>query len=256
MIDSKRAATIEALLAKAETTTPEEAEALTAKAEALMIKYGIEQAALDAARKAKGGKPEEIVKRGIEFAGQYRDTLVTGAWHVAKAMSGGTVDGYRTTNRWRWKTESAKTEKISVLTLVGFESDVAQAERLIESLVLQSIVARDTWWKSRDSWWMTSWEKFVERRSFVAGFFQGAANRLREERQKAVQEARESTPGAGLALRDRKAAVADEMSSMGLRKARGGDRAWGSDGGSAGRAAGRRANVGTTGIGGSRKALA
>lgn len=42
-MNDRKADVIDALLAKAESTTsPEEAEALTAKAEALMLKYGIE----------------------------------------------------------------------------------------------------------------------------------------------------------------------------------------------------------------------
>lgn len=250
----KRIATIEALLAKAETTTPEEAEALTAKAEALIIKYGIEQASIDAARKAKGGKPEEIVKKSLPFGGRFADTLVTGGWRVAKAMSGGTVDGYRIPNTVRY--ENGKRIKGTTLVLIGFESDVEQAERLIESLVLQSVVARDAWWKTeRDAtYWCSEWEKFVERRSFVAGFFDGAADRLKQEREVAERDATDSEPGTAIALRDRKSAVKDELSKMGLRKGRG-QSSYGANGTSAGHRAGRSANVGTTGVGGTRRAI-
>lgn len=246
--------TIEALLAKAESTTPEEAEALMAKAEALMIKYNIEQVTIEAARKGKGGKPEEIVKRRMDFSGRYRDTLVTGGWYIAKAMSGETVQGYRSQS-YRYN-DNGNTEKVSTLVLVGFESDVQQAERLIESLVLQSVVARDTWWKTYDDKaWQTEWQKFVERRSFVTGFFSGAADRLRQEREVAERDAREATPGTEVALRDRKAAVDDYMSGLGLRGRRG-NSASGRNGDRAGRAAGRSANVGTTSMGGQRRALA
>ena len=250
----KRIQTIEALLAKAETTTPEEAEALTAKAEALIIKYGIEQAAIDAARKNKGGKPEEISKVRIEFEGRYKDTLVTGGWQVAKAMSGGTVDGYRVPgNKYN---DAGRWVKTSTRVLVGFESDLKQAERMIESLVLQSVVARDTWWKKNidEFYWDREWQKFVERRSFVAGFFNGAADRLRQEREVAERDAVASEPGTAIALRDRKSEVKDYLSKMGLRQGRG-QRSHGYAGNSAGQRAGRSANVGTTGVGGQRKAL-
>lgn len=50
------------LLNKAERTTPEEAEALTAAAEKLMLKYGIEQAHIDAKRRAAGDKDRAVTR--------------------------------------------------------------------------------------------------------------------------------------------------------------------------------------------------
>jgi len=59
------------LLAKAERTTPEEAEALTEHAERLMVKYGVEQALLDERRARLGQTREEIVQERMLFTGTY-----------------------------------------------------------------------------------------------------------------------------------------------------------------------------------------
>ncbi len=245
-MNDRKMGVIEALLAKAESTTPEEAEALTAKAEALMIKYGIE-AAVIAARRASGtGEPEQIVTRTLTFAaGRYATSLMQGSYAVALAMSGGSVNAYRTT--WRKSIE---------LVLVGFSDDLDQAELLINSLGLQAIVARDAWWKSYPSRkWLTQQEGFVERRSFIEQFFRGAAARLKQERVIAETEAIDNEPGTAVALRDRKAAVDAHLMAMGLRKGRGGSRSYGSAGGNAGYRAGQSANVGTRGVGAGYRAV-
>lgn len=245
-MSDRKADVIEALLAKAESTTsPEEAEALTAKAEALMLKYGIEAAVIAAKRASGKGEPEKIVKREVVFTGRYASSLVTGGYWVALAMSGGTVSGYRIKRR----------KDTIALVLVGFESDVDQAERLIQSLAIQAIVARDAWWKTYTyGTWLTEWEKFVEKRSFVKQFFAGASDRLKREYAVAVRESQAGEPGTAVALVDRKAAVDQHMAGLNLGK-RGGDRVGGRAGGQAGHRAGLNANVGTTAVGGSRRAV-
>ena len=76
------------LLAKAEQTTPEEAEALTEHAERLMVKYGIEQARIDERRARLGQTQEEIVKERMLFTGAYARHARTRrrdrarAWHT------------------------------------------------------------------------------------------------------------------------------------------------------------------------------
>jgi hypothetical protein len=244
-MSDRKVSVIDALLAKAESTTsPEEAEALTAKAEALMVKYGIEAAVLAAKRASSKGEPEKIVKREVLFEGRYASSLVTGGYWIALAMSGGAVSGYR-----------VKRRKNMALVLVGFEGDVDQAERLIQSLAIQAIVARDAWWKTYTyGQWLTEWEKFVEKRSFVKQFFGGAADRIKREYAVAVRESQAGEPGTAVALVDRKAAVDNHMAGLKLGK-RGGDRVGGRAGGQAGHRAGLSANVGTTAVGGSRAAV-
>src|SRR5690554_6811468 len=101
------------LLAKAESTTPEEAEALTEHAERLMVKYGIEQARLDTRRAEAGRTREEIIQDRMLFAGAYaRDIRELGAG-IALAL--GAI-------RPMYGDASGGT-----LYLVGFASDVQQA---------------------------------------------------------------------------------------------------------------------------------
>jgi len=125
------------LLAKAESTTPEEAEALTEHAERLMLRHGIEQATVAAARRGQQVRPEEIVEQRIPFTGVYGRALVT----LGSAVAGeyGTVRTYYLQVRGATST---------TLVLVGHESDVRAVETLVTSLVLQGRVALDRWWRT------------------------------------------------------------------------------------------------------------
>lgn len=57
------------LLAKAEQTTPREAEALTEHAERLMVKHGIDQALIDEKRARRGQATEPIVTEAVLLSG-------------------------------------------------------------------------------------------------------------------------------------------------------------------------------------------
>src|SRR5690606_28072842 len=121
------------LLAKAESTTPEEAEALTAHAERLMVKYMIDQATIDARRAREGKSHEQIVTAIIVFEGMYRDSLMEMGSKVVWAL--GSMRPLR--SKMRLQTH---------LHIVGFESDVRQAETLIRSLHVQCLLALTPWW--------------------------------------------------------------------------------------------------------------
>src|SRR5688572_5573226 len=58
------------LLAKAESTTPEEAEALTAKATELMMRWSIDEAVIEA-RRVGAGKVDQVVEKKIWVSGIY-----------------------------------------------------------------------------------------------------------------------------------------------------------------------------------------
>ena len=233
------------LLAKAESTTPEEAEALTAAAERLMLKYSIDQAMIDQRRAAGGQKSEEaIVTKKIYFTGIYAGGFVMMGHYVASAAG-----NLRTLKSKGYDPTTGK--KAETLWVIGFESDVQQMETLILSLQLQAMTAMSKWWKSHKDEIHQS-RGYIERRSFIISFGAGAGERIKLAHKDVVKEA---GTGAELAVIDRKKKIDQWMDqNMSTSKGRGGLSA-GVRGSNAGRAAGRNANTGGSSLGGSRKAL-
>lgn len=194
------------LLAKAESTTPEEAEALTEHAERLMVKYGIEQAMLDAKRDGADELREEIIQERMLFTGVYaRDMRELGAGvglalGSIRPLYGDDANG-------------------GILYLVGFESDVRQAKLLIASLEVQAMIAMRTWWKlERDLYQRHSESMRRRARSgFVRGFGIGAAERIRETRHTVIEEA---SSGTELVLVSRSARVDEHLGGIPTKRAR------------------------------------
>lgn len=217
------------LLAKAESTTPEEAEALTEHAERLMVKYGIEQARLDAKRGENGQTREEIVQERMPFTGSYaRDLRELGAG-VAFAL--GTL-----------RPMYADASNGGILYLVGFASDVRQAMILIKSLEVQAMIAMRTWWRGQRELYRHHPES-VKRRArsgFVRGFGIGATERIRDSRRVIVDE---SGSGTELVLASRKDQVDAFFDDIPTKRAR---TRQGADVGAfvQGRQLGREANTG------------
>lgn len=191
---------IEKLLAKAESTTPEEAEALTEHAERLMLKYGIDQAQVDERRRRQGQPPEEIVQERIVFTGTYaRDfrelgtgiALALGAVHPLHADRGAG----------------------SILYLVGHVSDVAQVRRLTASLEVQAKVAMRAWWaEHREGYHSCSEsERRRARSGFLRGFAAGAVGRLAEARRAVWEDVGDGTALVLASRRDRVDAAVDRI---------------------------------------------
>lgn len=195
------------LLAKAESTTPEEAEALTEHAERLMLKYGIEQARIDEQRARRGEAQEDIVNERMLFTGAYaRDIRELGA-NIALALGSlhplygtGAAGG-------------------SALYFVGFTSDVEQAKLLTASLQVQAMLAMREWWsiERHRCWTATDSDKRRARSSFIRGFGAGAAERIRENRQRLIDE---SGAGTDLMLVSRQDLVTAAVNAMPTRTAR------------------------------------
>ena len=117
---------IRGLLAKAEATDyPEEAEALSAKAQELMARHSIDEALLDGADGSPGGPAggPSAVRIGIE-----------GPYEQAKALL---LDAVAAANRCQavWAAD------VGFSTLVGFAPDLEAAEMLYTSLLLQATAA-------------------------------------------------------------------------------------------------------------------
>lgn len=224
------------LLAKAESTTPEEAEALTEAAEKLMVRHGITQAMIDA-RRATSSEPEEIVVQTLRFTGDHCRGMHDMAVEVAFAF--GTVRLMSSGRARAWQR----------LDIIGYESDVEQINLLITSLQLQAAVAMRSWLKGdRRHQSLTQAERRRAKHSFLLGFGLGARERISRATQEVVSE----TPGSELALRDRKSVVDEWVDGfygkVGKRNPSTG-LGYGIDDG---RSAGAQANTGDRAIGGHR----
>ncbi|MEV5599236.1 DUF2786 domain-containing protein [Streptomyces sp. NPDC052496] len=121
---------IRGLLAKAEATDyPEEAEALSAKAQELMARHSIDAALLDAAGAGTGATSPRLspspsaIRIGIE-----------GPYEQAKALL---LDAVAAANRC----QAVWSGDVGFSTLIGFEADLEAAELLYTSLLLQATTA-------------------------------------------------------------------------------------------------------------------
>lgn len=231
-MSDKKIDLIAQMLAKAESTTPEEAESLLEAAAKLMSKYMIDQAVIDERRAKQGKASEKIVEERLDFTGAYRGELLHMASVVIYAL--GTLRGMQYTGG---------KGKVFSYWIVGFESDVAQAKLLINSLQIQAAVAVRAWWKENkdDYAFQSGYLQEKARRSFVHGFGSGASMRIRENRQQVVQE---ESKGTDIVLVSRKARVDEFMDQKTLGKARGRN-ATGNDWAAVkGHAAGKQANTG------------
>lgn len=236
-------AKIAGLLAKAERTdNPQEAEAYSAKAERLMVKWNIDAAMVAEAAHGQQPKPEAIVHKRIITGGvTYGMGYLMLGYHTVLGM--GTMDAYRT-----------RTGNKHVLVIVGYESDVDRANMLVTSLMLQAQTAQRAWWRTlEDKQYLTKRESEREKREFLAAFGRAVKGRLVETRMD-EDAAQASTGGTELVVRSRRQRVEDYMAEEHphMRKAQG-PQAGSSVSRRAGRAAGEKANLGQTGISGGAK---
>ncbi|MGV0769435.1 DUF2786 domain-containing protein [Mycobacterium syngnathidarum] len=117
--DAKALGRVRGLLAKAEATQfPEEAEALSAKAQELMSRYSLHHAIRD----HELGRPAEAVARRIWIDGPYAGAKTVLVQAVAEA------------NRCR----AVWAEKLGFVTVVGADSDLELVELLAASLLVQA----------------------------------------------------------------------------------------------------------------------
>lgn len=236
-------ATIAGLLNKAENeaATPEEAEALSRKAEELMVKWGISDAMLAAKRGGQNMRPEKIVERMHTIHHRYYQAEVMLVHNIALGM--GTVkvlkrDLYNHTSH---------------LYLIGYESDLDRVEMLWHSLWLQANTALKKWWKDYKAtpegrYRSKSSEVFKDRREFLFGFGTRVRTRLRDMYRKEEQS---GEPGTALALVDRGKQVDAEVERMHgqLRSGRGFNASGSYAGRAAGHEAGSRADLGNRNVG-------
>jgi hypothetical protein len=237
------------LLKKAESTTPEEAEALTAQAARLAARHGVDAAAVlaEAKREGRSVLDEPIIVRRITFRGAYREAHLLLVHSVAQAMGLQTV---------RTAYGAAKVHQLAV---VGHESDVDLAEDIGHSLIEQGERAYKVWRKGGD-WeaqslilFGTAWEKYKAKRAFLVNFGAGAGERIKANR--LTVEAEVAGTSTELVLIDRSLAVKQAVGEHfpKTRKSRGIDAS--GVAGMRGREAGRNADTGDTRIGGGARAI-
>jgi hypothetical protein len=176
-------ARIRALLAKAEATTyPEEAEALTAKAQELMARHSIDTAAAAPAPGTAAGTPSAC-RIGVDPP-----------YETAKAIL---LDAVATANRCR----AVWNEDLGFATVVGYESDLEAVELLHTSLLVQGTAALTVAEAAQRAGGRRRTKTF--RQSFLLAY----ASRL-GERLTAVTEAVPVAPGLLPVLATREVAVA------------------------------------------------
>lgn len=180
---------VRSLLAKAESTTyPDEAEALTAKAQQLMDRHAIDRAMLAAA----GGGGATPVGRTLLVESPYARPKFQLLTELARA------------NRCRAVLDTGS----GVATVVGFPDDQATVELLYTSLLVQgtrAMLQAGTSARTRSR---------AYRQAFLVAFASRIGQRLRQAAEATVSEA-VRTHGDGLlpVLASREVAVEDELAS-------------------------------------------
>ncbi|MGW2015447.1 DUF2786 domain-containing protein [Streptomyces sp. NPDC001927] len=180
---------VRALLAKAEATGyPEEAEALTAKAQELMARHSLDEAAL-ASRTPSGDVPGAI-RIGVEPP-----------YEQAKAIL---LDAVATANHCR----AVWNEPYGFSTVVGFEADLDPVELLYTSLLVQGTAAMTRAEAEQRAGGRKRTKSF--RQSFLLAY----ANRLGTRLAATARRVTAEEPTLLPALRSREAAVTSHTDEM------------------------------------------
>jgi len=234
-MSEKKLDLIAQMLAKAESTTPEEAEALTEHAERLMLKYQIDQAMIDSRRQAGSKSKEQIVTKTVDLVGSYRKALMN-MWYSI-GLSYGPLQFLKSNDNG----------KFIRLSIIGYSGDVDQYITLGTSLQVQATVALRAWWLAHKAEYagVRSYEQWEARSSFINGFGNGAAKRIRDNKYKIIEEA---GTGTEIVLADRGTAVREYFDNIPSRKARATKQAYDPAANGAGNKAGQNARTGEKAI--------
>ncbi|MGC0411115.1 hypothetical protein RKD32_004037 [Streptomyces sp. SAI-195] len=192
---SRALARIRALLAKAEATGyPEEAEALSAKAQELMARHSVDEALL--AAHAPSPDTPGACRIGVEPP-----------YEQAKAVL---LDAVADANHCR----AVWNESFGFSTVVGFEADLEAVELLYTSLLVQAEAAMTKAEAGQRAGGRKRTKAF--RQSFLAAYAHRAGTRLRAAAEAATGAAAEAAADADLlpVLASREVAVTDRVERM------------------------------------------
>jgi Protein of unknown function (DUF2786) len=187
--DPRMLGRIRGLLAKAESTEfPEEAEALTAKAQQLMTRYAVDAAVLDAGT----GRPlaDEVRARRVHLVQPYADAKAQLLTVVA------TANGVRSV----WQ------DDVGMATVVGLPLDLELTELLFTSLLIQATRAMTETGRAGSA--RTRSRSF--RRSFLLAYALRIGERLEEAREAGTAEAEADTGTALVPVLAARAEAVDE----------------------------------------------
>ena len=193
--DTRILGKIRALLAKAESTEfPEEAEALSARAQELMAKHSIDHALLA----AQSGNRDKPAGRRLPVDNPYESPKATLLHAVAQA------------NRCR----SVWQKALGISTVIGFPSDLDAVELLFTSLLVQANTAMLREGAKRDAYGRSRTRAF--RQSFLVAYALRIGERLSQATVHAEQEAVATSSGQDLlpVLSVRHQAVDDAVDEM------------------------------------------
>lgn len=212
---------IEALLAKAaSTSSEEERDAFEKAAERLIIKWGISDAELSAAREKKGSPETAIIMSTRSLAGvRYGRSL---------AMMGAVVAEGIAPLKAFWD----KRDRVQSFTVVGCEDDIRRASQYLP--YLEEAVVRDwkAWSAERD--FDTPHIRYLAMRSFFLAWAHRVSSRFRDLRKEELS----TSSGAELALRDRGERIDAFLQAEGVTVKPGRLLSWEAEAGSAGARAG------------------
>ena len=243
----KYAEKINALLRKAESTTPEEAELLFAKAAELMAKYQIDEAMLHAKQPEARGtvQRERFVSISI-----WRFPINELKWRIAMAMGLKVIQLQKDI----WREVGGKTYKQNEhLEVFGFKGDLDLYKVLITSLEIQMMRAENTWWQEHSHLYSRESHSAQHRvrRGFMFAFSKGAQAKYTELNKKAEKAAEaEHGTSVALVLRDKSLEIQDAFKSAYPHTSTVKDRMGRGDAyaQSAGYVAGQNADVGQSGV--------
>jgi hypothetical protein len=185
-VDDRMLERVRKLLARAEhpTTPPAEAEACSEKAAALMSRYVIDRAMLDASAPTTSAPVVRVLTVDAPYAlpKTVLLTFVARAFRVCVAVGRDLESGGRR------------------CTLVGFPVDVDSAELLFTSLLLQASTAVSATGRGRR-------DIKAFRRAFLVGYAHSIGSRLAQVQAAAESEMSRQSAGTDLVLADRAAQV-------------------------------------------------
>ena len=233
---------ISKLLAKAEAQgcSPQEAEALTAKAADLMAKYGVDRAMLA----ANQPETDHLTSKTVSTLNPWGKNKGLLLYMVAEAM--------RCKCIMLSKKGIANTEDIADRVMImGWASDIERAELMYTSLLLQmSNGAMHAQGSLLDS------PPRAFRHSWMLGFITSVAERIKAAEKRASEASTDDgAPGTELVLADRSLAVRKACNDQFRGQTKKTRRKARSDGYSTGFEASQRADIGGTRIGNSAAAL-